>query len=92
MPQVKVASAVCSNGMVSITGKGFSQYVNAAGSGTGVSLPDAVAGCSIVSWTDTTIKANCGQCDSSITVDSVYGEATGAVTVKKTIIKKPVRR
>ncbi|MBI5556476.1 MAG: hypothetical protein HY885_02450 [Deltaproteobacteria bacterium] len=92
MPQVKVASASCASGVVSISGSGFSQYVNATGSGTGVSLPDAVAGCTVLSWTDTSIEANCGECDPSITVDSVYGEATGAVTVKKAIIKKPVRK
>jgi hypothetical protein len=92
MPEVKIASASCANGVVSITGKGFSQYVNATGSGTSVSLPDAVANCTVLSWTDTTIDAKCGECDPAINVDSVYGEATGAVSVKKTIIKKPSRR
>ncbi len=92
MPEVKITSASCSNGVVSITGKGFSQYINASGSGTSVSLPDAVANCTVLSWTDTTIDAKCGECDPSINVDSVYGEAYGAVSVKKTIIKKPSTR
>lgn len=92
MPEVKITSASCSNGVVSITGKGFSQYVNASGSGTSVYLTDAVANCTVISWTDTTIDAQCGECDPAINVDSVYGEAYGAVSVKKTIIKKPSTR
>lgn len=92
MPEVKITSASCSNGIVSITGSGFSQYVNASGSGTSVSLPDAVADCTVLSWSDNSIDAKCGECDPAINVDSVYGEATGAVSVKKTIIKKPSRR
>lgn len=92
LPAVKITAASCANGVVSISGSGFSQYINAEGSGTSVSLPDAVADCTVVSWTDTSIVAQCGQCDPAITVDSVFGDATGAVAVKKTIIKKPSKR
>ncbi|TFG37670.1 MAG: hypothetical protein E4H46_01310 [Desulfobacterales bacterium] len=48
MPDVKITYASCLNGIVSITGSGFSQYVNATGSGTSVSLPDAMADCTVL--------------------------------------------
>ena len=92
MPEVKITSASCSNGIFSIIGSGFSQYVNATGSGTSVSLPGVMADCSVLSWSDTAIGAKCGVCDPAINVDSVFGEASSAVIVKQTVIRRPSRR
>ncbi|MEW6519308.1 MAG: hypothetical protein AB1461_07825 [Thermodesulfobacteriota bacterium] len=89
LPAVNIAAATCSNGVVSITGSGFSQYVNATGSGTSVSLPYAGTDCTVLSWNDTRILAQCSSCERTIDVDSVFGETKGAVSVKKTIVKKP---
>jgi hypothetical protein len=87
IPPVAITTASCVDGVVNISGSGFGQYVNAINSGTSVSLPN-IGGCSVVSWTDTAIKANCGTCANHATVDSVYGEAEGIVVVKKSVAKK----
>ncbi|MCJ7601564.1 MAG: hypothetical protein MUO63_08695 [Desulfobulbaceae bacterium] len=91
-PAVVITSASCANGIVSITGSGFSQYVNAYNSGTSVSLSGALADCNVLSWTDTAIGAKCGVCDSTIDVESIFGEASGVVNVKQSVITKPSRR
>lgn len=92
MPEVKITSASCLNGIFSITGSGFSQYVNATASGTSVSLPGVMADCSVLSWGDTAILAQCGSCDDSINVYSVFGKTDGAVIIRTAITKKPKRR
>lgn len=92
LPEVRITAASCSGGIVSISGSGFSQYVDANGSGTSVSLPEVVGDCEVLSWTDTNIDAKCSECDPEINVSSVFGDTAGAVSVKKTLIKKPSRR
>jgi len=93
IPAVNITSASCTNGTVNITGSGFSLYVDADGSGTNVSLPYGAENCTIVDWSDTNIIAECGVCDTAITVESVNGKAAGVMTTRRTLIKKiPSRR
>ncbi len=74
---VVINSATCSSGVVTITGNGFSTYVNAVNSGTSVQL--GANACSVNSWTDTQIVANCGTCSGTVEVSSVFGTASKIV-------------
>jgi hypothetical protein len=93
IPAVTIDSATCKDGIVTISGSGFSQYLNAADSGTGVQIVDGGT-CTIISWTDTEIVADSGTCvsGSEVAVDSVYGAASADVTVKKLLLRRPPRR
>jgi len=73
-PAVAVDSATCSNGIVSISGRGFSQHIGETGSGTGVQIKGA-GPCSVTSWNNTNIEANCGTCNGTVEVSSVFGSA-----------------
>ena len=77
-PTVVINSATCSSGVVTITGSGFSEYVNAVNSGTSVRLLGGST-CTVNSWSDTQIKANCGTCSGTVEVDSVFGTASKIV-------------
>jgi hypothetical protein len=70
-PAVVINSADCNDGVVTITGSGFSEYVNAVDSGTGVQL--GANACSVNSWTETEIVADCGTCSGTVKVNSVFG-------------------
>ncbi|MBU1666764.1 MAG: hypothetical protein KKG92_15435, partial [Gammaproteobacteria bacterium] len=84
LPAVVIASATCIDGMATITGRGFSQYLEAAGSGTDLNMDFNVGkrkrkttvtrDCSVQTWTDTQITADCGRCGDSILVDSIFGK------------------
>ncbi len=74
---IVINSATCSNGVVTITGSGFSEYVNAVNSGTSVQL--GANACSVNSWSDTHIVANCGTCSGTVQVSSVFGTASKTV-------------
>ena len=74
IPDVVISSASCTDGVVTITGSGFSQYVNAANSGTSVQISGST--CTVNSWTDTEIVANCGTCSGTLLVNSVFGTAS----------------
>jgi len=94
MPAVVITSSTCKNGIVTIIGSGFGLYVDALGSGTGVTLTAPTGDYTIISWTDTMIVADFGTCisGSAVVVDSVYGAASADVTVKKLLLKRPPRR
>lgn len=84
LPAVVIASAACNGGMATVTGNGFSQYLEAAGSGTDLNMDFNVGkrkrkttvtrDCSVQTWTDTQITADCGRCGDSILVDSIFGK------------------
>ncbi len=79
-PAVKISSVSCDSGTVTISGSGFSLYLDAVGSGTGVIDIEASRQCTIQSWTDTHIVADCGSAiEGSIRTDSVFGSATAVV-------------
>jgi hypothetical protein len=94
MPAVVITSSTCKDGIVTITGSGFGLYVDALGSGTGVTLTAPAGDCTIISWTDTEIVADFGTCisGSAVAVSSVYGAASADVTVKKLLLRRPPRR
>jgi len=94
-PAVTIDSATCSDGNVVILGSGFSQNIDATGSGTGATqivtttvgkgrnktTTTATEPCSINMWTDTDIEADCGTCGGTIEVNSVFGSDTAVVPV-----------
>ncbi len=76
-PAVIINSANCNDGVITITGSGFSEYINAVDSGTSVQLGSNA--CSVNSWTNTEITANCGTCSGAVEVKSVFGIASKTV-------------
>ncbi len=79
-PAVKINSASCNSGTVTINGAGFSSYLDAVDSGTGVVDMEDGEQCAIESWVDTEIVASCGSAvDGLVRVASVFGSATTVV-------------
>ncbi|GEM_PF-1018854 len=71
---VNVDQVSCSDGKVTITGSGFgSTYVDGTSS-LGVSGDGS--SCSIDSWSDTRIVANCGAGTGNVTIEGLFGEAS----------------
>ena len=96
MPAVVIDSATCKDGIVHITGSGFGQYVDPASPDIGVYLTTTTtteAG-TIISWNDTEIVADFGECVSGSTIEviSVFGRASAEVVVKKLLHRRPPRR
>ncbi|HFC53919.1 MAG TPA: hypothetical protein ENJ43_05755 [Gammaproteobacteria bacterium] len=76
-PAVSIDSARCEGGSVTITGAGFGSHLDVEDSGTTVIDVDAAQRCTIRSWTDSMIVADCGDTVAgSIRVESLFGEAT----------------
>ena len=59
-PNIVVNDINCDNGEVVINGSGFISYLNAENSGTNITNPATSKECSIESWEDHKIIANCG--------------------------------
>jgi len=80
-PLVKIDSANCSGGTVSVTGSGFSGYVDATDSGTGITsvIGGAAETGSVVSWTDNQIVADFSECGDTVEVSSVFGSAASSL-------------
>ena len=79
VPKVKITKATSGNGRVMIVGSGFGGY--AAGSGTAVTgtISGATVEATIVSWSDTKIKAKFDSEPNDVTVTSVFGSASSEV-------------
>jgi hypothetical protein len=79
VPQVAITKAT-GNGRVTIVGKGFGGY--AAGSGTTVTgtTSAGTVEATIVSWSDTRIKAEFDERPDDVTVSSVFGSVTAEMT------------
>ncbi len=73
-PTASIDSVSCSAGKVTITGSGFGDTYIAGSHGMGV-LGDG-SSCSVESWSDTQIVANCGSGTGTVTVDGLFGEAS----------------
>ncbi len=80
LPAVSIEEVSCHGDRVTITGSGFSDYLDASGSGTAVSVVrGAEQSCKIESWDDTRIVADCpAPVGGWIKVQSIFGTATAA--------------
>lgn len=80
-PAVGVTSAECNNGTVSIRGKGFGGFADAADSGTSVIIKAGSASekCKVSAWSDSAITAQCGLVGDTIEVAGVFGKASAPV-------------
>ncbi len=89
IPAVTIDSATCSDGIVAISGSGFNQYVDATNSGTGVQIVGE-GSCSVNSWTDIDIEADCGTCSGTVEVSSVFGTASQVIESQDPVNEPPV--
>ncbi|HFC53657.1 MAG TPA: hypothetical protein ENJ43_04415 [Gammaproteobacteria bacterium] len=80
-PDVTVDQVSCNKGNITVRGSGFSSYLNAEGSGTMLFDSTRQRACTVTSWSDDTIVADCGH-DSSgnIRVESIFGSADGNIS------------
>ncbi len=74
-PGIDIEDVSCNGGKVTITGSGFGDTF-VGGGGLGVASDEG--SCSIESWSDTRIVANCGSGTGSVTVDGLFGEASSS--------------
>ncbi len=80
-PDVIVEQVSCDGGKITLTGSGFSGYLNAEGSGTAVSDTTTLDKCTVESWSDDRIVADCGSAlKGEIRVDSVFGSTIAATS------------
>jgi hypothetical protein len=93
-PNTTIDSATCTDGTVTITGSGFSSYLDAADSGTAVvaTVTYRVGGkkkgtdvtetlsAEISSWSDTEIVGSFPTCPDSVDVTTVFDTASSSVT------------
>jgi hypothetical protein len=89
VPAVTIDSATCSDGIVDISGTGFSQHMDATNSGTGVQIVGGGT-CSVDSWNDTGIEADCGTCSGAVEVSSVFGTASQIIVSLDPVNESPV--
>ncbi len=76
-PDVTIDQVSCDQGSITVHGSGFSDYLNAEGSGTVLFDRTRQGACTVNSWNANTIVADCGRNSSgSIRVDSVFGSAS----------------
>jgi hypothetical protein len=93
-PNATIDSATCSDGTVTISGSGFSSYLNAADSGTkveatvtyrvggkkkGTTVTETLAA-DISSWSDTGIVGSFPACPDTVDLTTVFDEASSSVT------------
>ncbi len=82
-PKVAIQSVDCKDGIVTVSGSGFGNYLDSGGSGTAVTSGDGMAVCTVDSWTDDRITAHCSSgVGDSIRVSSVFGATTAGVECK----------
>ena len=73
-PDVTIDEISCDNGRITVSGSGFSSYLNAENSGTSISDTTTLEKCSVESWSDTRIIADCSSgIEGNIKVDGVFG-------------------
>ena len=79
LPLMDVQRIVCRGKGVTITGTGFSQYLDAVDSGTSLTAADRNGGvdCTVKTWKDNKITATCSACPTRIDVESIWGEEGG---------------
>lgn len=81
-PPATITSATCASatGVLTVTGSGFGQYLNATDSGTSVTMNGATG--TVTSWTNTAITAQFASCPAgaAATVNTIFVSASGPVT------------
>ncbi len=84
-PDVTIGEVSCDDGKITVTGSGFSGYLDAKNSGTSISDMTALKNCKVDSWSDTHIVADCGSgIEENIKVDGVFGSAIANATCERT--------
>ncbi|MCF6236651.1 MAG: cytochrome c family protein [Gammaproteobacteria bacterium] len=74
-PDLIVSDISCDSGEVVINGSGFISYLNAESSGTNITNSKTSEECSIESWEDHKIIANCGTGSvENIKINSIFGD------------------
>ncbi len=85
-PQMEVQRIICRGKGVTILGTGFSQYMDAADSGTSLGASDRSGNevsCNLRSWDDSRITASCTTCPATIDVQSIWGQGGGRPRVTR---------
>jgi hypothetical protein len=86
VPAMKNTSIVCSGTSITIKGTGYSQYIDALNSGSGliaVDIKGKKVACKVNSWNDTQITATCAACPSTVSVSSIWGKDTDRTSKTK---------
>ena len=86
LPAMTNHNIVCKGRSVSIKGTGYSQYLDAVNSGTSLVAQDRAGNdidCTVRSWDDDKITANCVSCPSTITVNSIWGADTDRARIMR---------
>ena len=78
-PPVAIDQVIADGSVLTISGNGFGAYMDAIDSGTSISM--AAATCSVNSWNDSEIVADCGTSTcGTLEVESIFGNASTDVS------------
>jgi hypothetical protein len=81
-PPVVIDSVTCTDGILTVNGSGFSGYVDAIDSGTGVTslISGVLESGAVISWSDSGLIAEFPDCGDTVEVSSVFGTATADIS------------
>jgi len=81
-PPVVIDSVTCSDGIVAVSGSGFSAYVDAIDSGTEVNslISGVLESGVVISWSDSWLLAEFPDCGDTVEVSSIFGTAMAGVS------------
>ena len=94
-PAAVIDSVTIANGVFTINGSGFSDYIAARDAGTNVSVNvrGTDVACTVDSWTGDAIVADCGSANCGVvTVNTVFDSASAQAAVCESSNRKKVRR
>ncbi len=77
IPDVTIDEISCDGQVITITGSGFGSYLDSNDSGTSVTNGTGFEKCTVSSWTDSKIIANChSNIEGPISINSIFGSST----------------
>ncbi len=89
-PQISVDDISCDNGEVVINGSGFISHLDAENSGTNITNSKTLEKCSVDSWEDHKIIANCGlEAVENIQINSIFGDTLANASCKNSSNGRP---